>query len=124
MISIGRTANKGRGVFAQTHIAARALIEEAPVIVIAADQIEPLRRTVLRYYYFEWGPDDTEGALVLGAFSLCNHSYQPNAVYVRNPERMTIAFFALRDIAPGEEITTNYHGEPDSQAPIWFPLAP
>ena len=37
---------------------------------------------------------------------------------------MTISFFAHRDIAQGEEITTNYNGDPESQAPIWFPPDP
>ena len=120
MIAIGETADKGRGVFAWTHIAAGTLIEEAPVVVVPAAQIEHLRHTVLRDYYFEWGPDWTEAALLLGTFSLCNHSSQPNAVYVRNSEQMMIAFFALRDIAPGEEITTNYNGDPGSQSPIIF----
>ncbi len=124
MISIGHTASKGRGVFARTHIAAGALIEEAPVVVVPTAQIEHLDRTALCDYYFLWGPDEAEAALLFGMCSLCNHSYQPNALFVLNPGRMTISFFARRAIAPGEEITTNYNGDPDSQAPIWFPPEP
>ena len=26
----------------------------------------------------------------------------------------------MRDIAPGEEITVNYNGEPASRAAVWF----
>ncbi len=26
----------------------------------------------------------------------------------------------MRDIAPGEEITVNYNGEPTSRAAVWF----
>ena len=122
MIGIGQTAGKGRGVFAWRHISAGTLIEEAPVIVIPAAEIEHLKSTVLHDYYFEWGPDESEAALVLGTFSLCNHSYDSNAFYVRNPERLTISFFARRDIAPGEEITTNYNGDPDSREPLRFPV--
>ena len=124
MIGIGQTDGKGRGVFAWKHIAAGTLIEEAPVVIVPASQIEHLRRTALRDYYFEWGSAWTEAALLLGTCSLCNHSSEPNAVYVRNPELMTISFFANRDIVPGEEITTNYNGNPDSQAPVRFPPEP
>jgi SET domain-containing protein len=124
MISTGHTASKGRGVFARTRIAAGALIEEAPVVVVPAAEVEHLDHTVLGNYYFLWGPDETEAALLLGICSLCNHSYQPNAVFVLNPEKMTIAFFARREIAPEEEITTNYNGDPESQESIWFPPEP
>ena len=27
---------------------------------------------------------------------------------------------AIRDIQPGEEITINYNGDPESQDPLWF----
>ena len=35
-------------------------------------------------------------------------------------EAGTIRFVALRDIEAGEEVTTNYNGNPDSQEPVWF----
>lgn len=124
MIGIGQTAGKGRGVFAWKHIPAGTLIDEAPVIIVPAAEMEHLDRTVLRDYYFKWGPDDTEAALLLGTFALCNHSYQPNAVFIRNLEQTTIAFFARRDIVPGEEITINYHGDPDSQEAVGFLVKP
>lgn len=124
MIGIGQTDSKGRGVFAWKHIPAKTLIEESPVVVIPAAEIEHLDRTSLGEYYFLWAPAATQAALLLGTCSLCNHSFQPNAIFVPNPELMTIAFFALRDIVPGEEITINYNGDPDSQAPISFPPEP
>ena len=120
MIGIGQSAGKGRGVFAWRHIPAGTLIDEVPVVVVPAAEMEHLRRTVLRDYYFEWGPDETEAALLLGTFALCNHSYEPNAIYIRNVEQRTIVFFARRDIVPGEEITINYHGDPSSQEPLSF----
>lgn len=124
MIGIGQTADKGRGVFAWKHIPAGTLIDEPPVVVVPAAEMEHLHRTILRDYYFEWGPGETEAALLLGTVALCNHSYQPNAVYIRNRERATIAFFARRDIVPGEEITINYHGDPDSREPVGFSVKP
>jgi SET domain-containing protein len=43
---------------------------------------------------------------------------------VLNPERLTISFFARRDIPAGEEITINYNGDSEVPAPIWFRTAP
>lgn len=124
MISIGPAAGKGRGVFAERHIAAGTLIEEGPVVVVPRDQISLLSCTILAEYCFRWGEDESEVAVFLGTCSLCNHSFQPNAVFVLHPERSTIAFVARRDIARGEEITTNYHGDPDSTEPVWFSVVP
>jgi SET domain-containing protein len=123
-ISVGPAFGKGRGVFAREHIAAGKLIEEGPVVVVPRAQLSRLHCTVLAEYVFRWGPDEAEAALFLGTCSLCNHSFDPNAVFVLHPGRSTIAFVARRDIAPGEEITTNYHGDPDSQAPVWFAVVP
>lgn len=123
MIFVGPTIGKGRGVFARAHIAAGSLIEEAPVVVVPRAHIDLLEHTALAEYYFRWGVDETEGAILLGTCTLCNHSFAPNAVFVVNLERQTIAFIARRAIVPGEEITTNYHGHPDSEGPLWFSVA-
>jgi len=66
MIGIGPTAGRGRGVFAWTLIAEGALIEEAPVVVLPAEQVEHVHRTVLDEYYFKWGPGWKEAAVLLG----------------------------------------------------------
>jgi len=121
MFSIGPVAGKGRGVFARAHFTAGTLIEEAPVVVVPRPQIRLLECTTLADYCFRWGPDEV--AILLGTCSLCNHSFDPNAVFVVHPDRLTIAFFAHRAIAPGEEITHNYHGDPDSKEPVGFLVA-
>ena len=120
MIFVGESAGKGRGIFAQRKIYKGEMIEGAPVVVIPASEIEFLERTVLQDYYFVWGEDEEQAALMFGLCSLCNHSYHPNAVFNLLPERLTIEFIALCDIEAGEEITVNYNGQPDSQKPIWF----
>jgi SET domain-containing protein len=51
---------------------------------------------------------------------LFNHSYTPNAKYVKNYEKNTLEYCAIKDIKPGEEITTNYNGNPDNQKKVWF----
>lgn len=94
------------------------------MVVIPAGEVQHLDKTILGDYYFLWGPEETEAALFLGLCSLCNHSYQPNAVFLLNLERRTIAFFAVCKICSGDEITANYNGDPSSQKAIWFPVRP
>jgi SET domain-containing protein len=124
MIVVGPSPGKGRGVFASRRIEAGETIEEAPVVVMSGAEIEHLDRTVLGDYYFLWGADEEDAALLLGLCSLCNHSYQPNAVFECQPEAGTIRFVALRTIEAGEEITTNYNGAPDNAKPLWFDVQP
>ena len=121
MIRVGQTQSKGRGVFASSAIHAGETIEEAPVVIVPAHQITQLDATVLGDYYFLWGENESEAALMLGTCSLCNHSFKPSARFELHPERQTIEFIALNDIASGEEVTINYNGEPDSREPVWFP---
>jgi SET domain-containing protein len=124
MITVGPSPGKGRGVFAGRAIRAGEIIEEAPVIVLPGAEIEHLERTVLQDYYFLWGADEEDAAILLGVCSLCNHSYEPNAVFELCPESQTIRFVARRDIAAGEEITTNYNGDPANLKPVWFDARP
>jgi SET domain-containing protein len=120
LIFIGKASGKGRGVFARVSICRDQTIEESPVVVVPASEVELLDRTSLADYYFLWGEDESEAALLLGLCSLCNHSFDPNSVFILRPERLTIEFSALRDIQPGEEITINYNGNPEDPTPIWF----
>jgi SET domain-containing protein len=96
MIVVGPSPGKGRGVFASRRIEAGESIEEAPVVVVPGAEIEHVDRTVLGDYYFLWGADEEDAALLLGLCSLCNHSYQPNAVFECQSEAGTIRFVALR----------------------------
>jgi GNAT superfamily N-acetyltransferase len=106
---------RGRGVFASGFLAAGELIDESPVVVVPASELEHLDRTVLENYYFVWGRD---GALLLGKMSFCNHTYTPNAVFHCDMARQTIRFVALRDIQVGNEITINYNGDPEDLSPL------
>jgi SET domain-containing protein len=124
VITVGPSPGKGRGVFASRAIRVGEIIEEAPVIVLPGAEIEHLERTVLQDYYFLWGPDEKDAAILLGLCSLCNHSFQPNAVFELRAESQTIRFVALRDIAAGEELTTNYNGDPANSKPVWFDARP
>lgn len=120
MIRVGTSHGKGRGVFALRSITSGETIEEAPVVIVPEKEVGHLDATVLGDYYFLWGDDEKQAALLLGLCSLCNHSYRPNARFVLHADRNTIQFVAAREISEGEEVTINYNGDPESQKPVWF----
>ncbi|MBV9827601.1 MAG: SET domain-containing protein-lysine N-methyltransferase [Alphaproteobacteria bacterium] len=108
---------KGRGVFARLAIAAGAVIEAAPVIIVPAPQCSVLDKTILHDYYFHWDGDpdgNGRGAVALGLVSLCNHSRRPNARARRNLTQETLDLTALTAIAVGDEITIDYN------CALWF----
>jgi SET domain-containing protein len=112
---------KGRGVFTGAPIAAGAVIEAAPVIIVPAAQCPLLDRTILHDYYFHWDGDpdggpggEGSGAVALGLVALCNHSRRPRARVRRNLAQQTLDLVALAPIAAGEEITIDYN------CPLWF----
>jgi SET domain-containing protein len=115
-IEVKQVRGKGRGVFARRPIEAGEVIETCPVLVLPAGSVEDFSAGV-GAYVFEWGRGKL--ALALGYGSLYNHSYRPNARYEDLGDR-TKLFTAIRDIAAGEEITVNYNGEPEDQAPVGF----
>jgi SET domain-containing protein len=99
----------GRGVFARQPIAAGIVIEIAPVLIVPLEQARSLMKTLLFHYFFRWSESSQDVAVCLGFGSLYNHSSSPNAAYVRDFTRCQIIFRALRNIAAGEEIVTDYH---------------
>jgi len=124
-VAVRSSSRSGRGVFATQPIAAGETVERVPVIVFSADDRARVTRTVLDYYYFWWGPDSEDGAIALGFGSMYNHSFEPNARYVRDLEERSLEFVALRDIAEGEEVLVSYNGDhPDALAPVEFIPAP
>ena len=122
-LEVRETASRGRGVFALAAIPAGTLIESADVIPIPREEMGAIESCILADYDFRWGQDGREGAIALGYGSLYNHSYTPNAHYVKHLDRRSIDFIALRDIAAGEEIRTNYNGEPGSKKMVWFEVS-
>lgn len=118
LIEVKRVPGKGRGVFARRFIPQDTAFERVPVLVLPeqamwhADGTSPLSD-----YVFRW--TDGQLALALGYGSLYNHSDRPNARCEDRAPR-TKVYTALRDISAGEEITINYHGEPDARGPLDF----
>ncbi len=112
------TGKYGRGLFATRDIKKDELIEVSPVVISLSSEWKYLKKTVLFYYCFYWGEDDT--AIALGLGSLFNHSYTPNVTFYNNEENQSIDFYALEDIKEGEELTINYNGDTDDHSPLWF----
>jgi SET domain-containing protein len=103
----------GRGCFALVHFPARKKIAS-----YAGELIRGRRRIDARLNQQEAIKiirldDDTaiDGAVGGDATAFINHSCDPNA-FMRIVPGEKIAFFALRDIHPGEEVTMNYR-DPD-----------
>ncbi len=115
---------KGKGVFAARTFGAGEVVEESPVILFRKSY--GMLHKELKTFVFHWevpeGAAATQ-ALALGYGSLYNHSNPSNMRYVTDVEALVIRFIAVRDIAPGEELTINYNsdgGEPVSEEDWWF----
>jgi hypothetical protein len=121
-VRVAALPGRGRGVVAARAFAAGELIERAPVIVVPRADVAPLRGTLLDDYWFWW--DETHVACALGWASLYNHDCPANATFVCEPATRTLAIVTVVPIAPGHEVTINYHGAPGDPRPVWFATAP
>lgn len=114
-IGISPTLNI-RGVIADGKIAKGTLIEACPILKVSKKDAERNEITVLDNYFYEW--DDAYDCLSLGYTGLANHSFNANAVFERNFKNDTMEYWAVKDIAEGEEITVNYNGDPNDTTPL------
>ena len=119
-LCIAEVPGRGRGVVAARAFRAGEVIERAPVVVFLREQVRPLEGTLLDDYWFWW--DETHNALALGSGSLYNHACPANARFVRDEAARVLVFVAVRDVAAGEELTVNYHGDPADERPVWFAM--
>lgn len=117
---IRKTESKGRGVFTKEKIPANTLIEEAPVIVMSAEDRVNIDKTLLHDYIFAWGKNEDECCMALGLIPIYNHSYQSNCEYFMDFEEEIIQVKTVREIAAGEELTINYNGDWNDRKPVWF----
>lgn len=112
--------NAGRGVFATEFIKNDEIIENSPIIMLDGEA-KHLKDSQLYNYYFV-SEDKESVAIALGFGSLYNHSYSPNATYIKDFDNQIIIFKAIKDIRPDEEITVNYnYGNPDDKSTLWTP---
>ncbi len=75
---IKQAETKGKGVFTNENISVDKIIEEAPVIVMSAEDRVNLDKTLLHDYIFAWGEKKDKCCVALGFVSMYNHSYQSN----------------------------------------------
>jgi hypothetical protein len=126
---------KGRGVFATRAIAAGVVVDISPVLVLPTHESDG---TSLAHYTYTWPAEgdilDTSGrnasrsvspvdgglpkvsrqALALGLGSMFNHKRTPNTAWERDIPLQSIRYFALRDLAEGEELCISYGPK------LWF----
>ncbi|HWC11237.1 MAG TPA: SET domain-containing protein [Acidimicrobiales bacterium] len=119
-LRIVRGPGKGRGVRAGRPFANGEVIDRAPVVVVSAREWELVEQTVLGHFAFRWDEDKGSVAIALSQGSLFNHSYEPNVASDKDVRGRRIVFSAVRDIAPGEELTINYNGDLQSREPVGF----
>lgn len=117
---VDATQTMGRGVFTKERIAANAVIEISPVIVMSNDDRQHLDKTLLHDYIFEWGDKADRCCVALGLVSMYNHSYQSNCEYFMDFENDFIAIKTVRPIKKGEQLTINYNGDWNDAKKLWF----
>jgi len=111
----------GRGVFASHNFEPAEIVEIAPVVLLDL-KTQPFPAAIRRLA-FNWSK--THVALALGFGSLYNHSDQPNLVFKRDVENLTITFSTLREVQPGEQLTISYDYIGPGESPrdrSWFEI--
>ncbi|MBL8859822.1 MAG: SET domain-containing protein-lysine N-methyltransferase [Planctomycetes bacterium] len=112
---IRHVEGRGRCIIAAQDIAkGTQLLADHTVFVPKADS-QYTDLSVVGRYLFEWN-DEGDLCIVLGLGSLINHSKRENVSLVSNDEDRTMDFFALTDIAAGEELVYDYGHDVDELA--------
>jgi SET domain-containing protein len=112
-LTVKKSRIYGKGCFALVAFAARKKIADyAGEIVKGKRRIQKRVRQQEAIKVITIGEDTAiDGAVGGDATAFINHSCEPNA-FMRVVSDEKVAFFALRDISPGEEITMDYR-DPD-----------
>ena len=92
----------GLGVFTSGSLPKGLEIERAGILSIGQD--------VLPDYTFGWPQNSKweEFVIALGYGSYYNHSSEPNIEWISDEVNRLLVFRTLREIAPGEELLSNY----------------
>lgn len=108
-LEVRRSSIYGRGCFALVPFQRRKKIAAyAGELVRGKRRIEARLREQTAIKIIRMSDDlAIDGAVGGDATAYINHSCDPNA-YMRNAPGQRVIFFALRDIAAGEEITMDY----------------
>ncbi len=122
-IGVRDFGEKGRGIVALCDIPAGTIIERCPVLIIPERDRVKTDTTVVFTYVYMWEHGTTEqdlyggagrAAIALGLGSLLNHSYTPNANFIRRIDDLELELRSCKAIAAGEEVTIDY------QMKLWF----
>ncbi len=117
-----KNEEKGRGVFTAGDIFEGSTIEVCPLIIIPEEQVKLIHESVLHDYYFRWGENQKQAAILLGFGSLYNHSNEPNAQAILINADQEIVIEAIRTINSGEEITIDYFDDDGAKEHVWFDI--
>lgn len=116
-IIIKRIPGKGLGVVAERNIKKGEIVERAPVLPLTPTERKHCEKTILNHYIYPWR-STRSAAVIMGYGFIYNHSFEPNADWKQDFDRVQMVYRAIKDIKAGEEITINYNGEPDDMTPI------
>jgi SET domain-containing protein len=106
---VAKTPDRGKGVFTLDAIESGAVVEVAHVIVFTEAEWKSMASTNAYNYVYEWPEHARGAALACGYGSHFNHSADAhNLTHTNNYVEEFISYFALRDIAPGEELLIDY----------------
>ncbi|PWN36725.1 protein methyltransferase [Meira miltonrushii] len=111
-LSVRKTDQAGRGVFAAKPLQAGMLLNVSHVLLFPADEYqEHGRHTQLDNYTYIWskGKDGSTMALALGLGSLFNHSYEsPNVSYTFDRAKETIRYTLMKNVDAETELCISY----------------
>lgn len=120
-VEVRPAGKKGRGVFAARDFKKGEVVEKCPLILLTTEECALCEKTLLDCYIYAWNKEF--GAILLGYGFIYNHSYAPNAIYVRDYKNKLMVYKSIRPIKKGEEVTVNYNGSPRSKEKIdWLDL--
>ena len=119
-VFVGKSQNRGRGVFTKATLKKNVIIEIAPVIVMTATDRTFLDQTLLHDYIFEWGEKRDLCCMALGYIALYNHSFESNCEYEMDFNHQVISVRTIRAIEEGEELFINYNGDWNNDKKLWF----
>ena len=106
-LSVRTVPGRGRGVFAAQDIQEGVQVLADPIVLVPHEEADSTNASVIGRYVFEWN-DDGDLCVVFGLGSLINHGLPANVRLESNEEERTMDFFAVRDIAAGEELVYDY----------------
>jgi uncharacterized protein len=115
-LEVRQVPRVGRGVFALASFDVGEEVEVCEVLLVPEEQVPHIDQTVMFSYYYGW--QHGSAVVALGFGSLYNHSYRPNADYVKDFESGVIRIVALTAIGPGQEVRIDYSR--GGTHPLWF----